>query len=151
MSLDKIKVNALVSGKEHVVHSILETESIQATVYEMNRLRIGCLMVKNALGEVVGIFTERDVLVRVVASDLNPRKTPVREVMTVGFTSIAPDSSVEEAMQVMTDKRVRHLPVLDGGVLYGMISIGDVTRWLLQVNEMEVENLRRYVFTDYPG
>ena len=117
----------------------------------MNRLRIGSLMVKNASGEVVGIFTERDVLVRVVSSDLDPRTTPVREVMTSGFTSIHPDCPVEEAMQIMTEKRVRHLPVMTGGELDGMISIGDVTRWLLEINEMEAENLRRYVFSDYPG
>jgi signal-transduction protein with cAMP-binding, CBS, and nucleotidyltransferase domain len=54
-------------------------------------------------------------------------------------------------MQMMTNKRVRHLPVLDDGQLSGMISIGDVTRWLLKVNEMEAENLRRYVFAEYPA
>ena len=54
-------------------------------------------------------------------------------------------------MQMITDKRVRHLPVLDEGRLVGLISIGDVTRWLLKVNEMEAENLRRYVFSEYPG
>lgn len=151
MSLDKIKVIALISKKKHVVHCILETASVEATVNEMNRLRIGSLMIKNDSGDVVGIFTERDVLVRVVAPELDPRTTTVREVMTAQFTSISPDCSVEEAMQVMTEKRVRHLPVLDGGTLCGMISIGDVTSWLLEVNEMEVENLRRYVFPDYPG
>jgi signal-transduction protein with cAMP-binding, CBS, and nucleotidyltransferase domain len=58
---------------------------------------------------------------------------------------------VEDAMQMMTNKRVRHLPVLADGQLRGMISIGDVTRWLLKVNEMEAENLRRYVFAEYPA
>jgi CBS domain-containing protein len=151
MPLDKINVKTLLSGKEHAVHCIVETSSVQDTVNEMNRLRIGSLMVKNASGEVVGIFTERDILVRVISSELDPRSTPVQEVMTSGFTSIRPDCPLEEAMQIMTEKRVRHLPVLSEGELCGMISIGDVTRWLLEVNEMEAENLRRYVFSDYPG
>jgi len=71
--------------------------------------------------------------------------------MTENFQFITPETSVEDAMQRMTDKRVRHLPVLDEGHLLGMVSIGDVTRWLLKVNEMEAENLRRYVFSEYPG
>ena len=71
--------------------------------------------------------------------------------MTKEFESIKEDTSVEDAMQMMTDRRVRHLPVLKEGKLLGMISIGDVTRWLLKVNEMEAENLRRYVFSEYPG
>jgi signal-transduction protein with cAMP-binding, CBS, and nucleotidyltransferase domain len=58
---------------------------------------------------------------------------------------------VEDAMQMTTDRRVRHLPVFEGESLKGMISIGDVTRWLLKVNEMEAENLRRYIFSEYPG
>jgi len=72
-------------------------------------------------------------------------------VMTADFLSITQETSVEDAMQMMTDKRVRHLPVFDGDQLLGLISIGDVTRWLLKVNEMEAENLRRYIFDDYPG
>lgn len=54
-------------------------------------------------------------------------------------------------MQMMTEHRVRHLPIMEDGTLRGMVSIGDVTRWLLEINEMEAENLRRYVFSDYPG
>ena len=75
----------------------------------------------------------------------------MRDVMTKDYLSISKDTSIEDAMQMMTDKRVRHLPIFDGERLVGMISIGDVTRWLLQVNEMEAENLRRYVFDGYPG
>jgi signal-transduction protein with cAMP-binding, CBS, and nucleotidyltransferase domain len=71
--------------------------------------------------------------------------------MTKDYLSISKDTSIEDAMQMMTEKRVRHLPIFDGEQLVGMISIGDVTRWLLQVNEMEAENLRRYVFDGYPG
>lgn len=107
-------------------------------------------MVKDS-ERVVGIFTERDVLTRVVAADRDPNTTSVREVMTEKFKFIMRDTSIEDAMQVMTEKRVRHLPVMDGEELIGLLSIGDMTRWLLKVNEMEAENLRRYVFSDYPG
>jgi CBS domain-containing protein len=116
----------------------------------MNRQRIGSIIVKEGDG-VVGMFTERDVLTRVVAAGRDSKVTAVRDVMTKDYLSISKDTSIEDAMQMMTEKRVRHLPIFDGEQLVGMISIGDVTRWLLQVNEMEAENLRRYVFDGYPG
>ena len=117
----------------------------------MNRHRIGSILVRDAAESVVGIFTERDVLVRVVAAGDDPASTLVRHVMTAELKSITEETTVEDAMQMMTDLRVRHLPVLDGKELRGMVSIGDVTRWLLKVNEMEAENLRKYVFSEYPG
>tara|TARA_A100001015_G_scaffold89501_1_gene99590 strand:+ start:42 stop:497 length:456 start_codon:yes stop_codon:yes gene_type:complete len=151
MPLNKTSVLSLVFLQSDAVHCIVENTSVDAAVCEMNRLRIGSLMVKNAPGQVVGIFTERDVLVRVVASGLDAKATPVRDVMTTEFRSIQPESTVEEAMQIMTHRRVRHLPILKDGALCGMLSIGDVTRWLLEISTMEAENLRRYVFADYPG
>lgn len=142
---------ALIPDKGRNVHCVAEDSTVEAAVNEMNRLRIGSLMVKDAADAVVGVFTERDVLVRVVSSGIDARTTLVREVMTADFRSIRPDCTVEAAMQTMTKRRVRHLPVMEDGVLRGMVSIGDVTRWLLEINQMEAENLRRYVFQDYPG
>jgi len=123
---------------------------VDIAVSEMNRQRVGSIIVKDA-EKVVGVFTERDVLTRIVAAGRDPKTTPVSEVMTADFLSIKKDTSVEDAMQMMSDKRVRHLPVFDDQQLLGLISIGDVTRWLLKVNEMETENLRNYVFGEYPG
>lgn len=119
-------------------------------VSEMNRQRIGSILVKKA-GSVCGVFTERDVLTRIVSAERDPQSTLVGEVMTKNFQRICSETSIEDAMQLMTDKRVRHLPVIDDGRLVGLVSIGDVTRWLLKVNEMEAENLRRYVFSEYPS
>lgn len=150
MPLNKISVSILLSEKSSSVYCISEDSTVDQAVAEMNRQHIGSIIVKKA--EVVcGIFTERDVLTRVVSAGRDPKTTIVREVMTERFRSITSDTSVEDAMQLMTDKRVRHIPVLDEGQLVGMISIGDVTRWLLKVNEMEAENLRRYVFSEYPA
>ena len=150
MPLNKVPVSILLSEKSSSIFCITEESTIDEAVSEMNRQRIGSLVVKK--GDVVrGIFTERDVLTRIVAAGRDPKATLVREVMTESFQHINSETSVEDAMQMMTDKRVRHLPVLDDGYLRGMISIGDVTRWLLKVNEMEAENLRRYVFSEYPA
>jgi CBS domain-containing protein len=150
MPLNKVFVTILLKEKSSSVYCIAVDSTVDAAVSEMNRQRIGSIIVKDA-GRVVGIFTERDVLTRVVAAGRDSKATTVREVMTGDFLFITQETSVEDAMQMMTDKRVRHLPVLDGDQLLGLISIGDVTRWLLKVNEMEAENLRRYILDDYPG
>ena len=150
MPLNKVSVTILLKEKSTSVYCIAVDSTVDAAVSEMNRQRVGSIIVQNA-GRVVGIFTERDVLTRVVAAGRDPKGTKVSEVMTADFLSITQETSVEDAMQMMTDKRVRHLPVFDGDQLLGLISIGDVTRWLLKVNEMEAENLRRYIFDDYPG
>lgn len=150
MPLNKVLVTILLKEKSSSVYCIAPDSTVDAAVSEMNRQRVGSIVVQDS-DRMVGIFTERDVLTRVVAGGRDPKTTAVREVMTEHFLSITQDTSVEDAMQMMTDKRVRHLPVLDGDKLLGLISIGDVTRWLLKVNEMEAENLRRYVLDDYPG
>lgn len=150
MPLNKVSVSILLSEKSASIFCVTEETSIEQAVSEMNRQRIGSVVVKKG-NSVCGIFTERDILTRVVSAGRDPKATQVHEVMTESFQFISPDTSVEDAMQMMTNKRVRHLPVLDDGQLRGMISIGDVTRWLLKVNEMEAENLRRYVFAEYPA
>ena len=150
MPLNKVSVSAVLKEKASSVFSIGADATVASAVAEMNRHRIGSVMVKEG-SDYAGIFTERDVLTRIVSAGRDPRSTPVSEVMTRDYRRITSDTSVEDAMQMMTDYRVRHLPVFDEGQLLGLLSIGDVTRWLLKVNEMEAENLRKYVFSEYPG
>lgn len=147
---NKIPVTVLLKEKTASVYWVGDDSTVDAAVAEMNRHRIGSVLVRRD-GKMVGIFTERDVLTRVVSSGRDPKVTTVREVMTSDFQWITGETFVEDAMQLMTDKRVRHLPVLENDESIGMISIGDITRWLLKVNEMEAENLRRYVSGEYPG
>ncbi len=150
MPLKKVNVTTLLNEKSPSVYSVNPDATIDAAVAEMNRQRIGSIVIKE--GEtMVGIFTERDVLTRVVSAGRDPKTTLVGDVMTADFESITADARIEDAMQLISEKRVRHLPVLDNGKLIGLISIGDITRWLLKVNEMEADNLRRYAFGEYPG
>jgi CBS domain-containing protein len=93
----------------------------------------------------VGIFTERDVLVRVVAERLDPDATPIRQVMTSPLVAIGPDQTVEDAMVIITKRRCRHLPVMDGNDLLGMVSIGDITRSLISHQKAEIQDLVSYI------
>lgn len=150
MPLKQVSVTLLLDEKGASVFFVPEQATVEAAVAEMNRHRVGSVLIKSG-EKVVGIFTERDVLTRVVSSGRDPKTTLIREVMTSDFQWITCETSIEDAMQLITDKRVRHLPVLKDGKAIGLVSIGDITRWLLKVNEMEAENLRRYVFNEYPG
>ncbi|MFU8848581.1 MAG: CBS domain-containing protein [Opitutales bacterium] len=146
----KISIAALLKEKGPSVFSVSHDATVDAAVAEMNQHRVGSVLVLRE-GKVVGIFTERDVLTRVLASGRAPQGTTVREVMTSDFKWITQETFIDDAMQLMTDKRVRHLPVLENEKPVGMISIGDITRWLLKLNEMEADSLRRYLEGEYPG
>ena len=149
MNLNKALIGDLLHEKGGTVYCIAANSTVKVAVTEMNLWRIGSLMVTDS-GHVVGILTERDVLTRVIAVDLDPKLTPVSRVMTMKFKFITSDASVEDAMQRMREYRIRHLPVFDGDQLLGMLSISDINSWLLKVNEMEAESLRRYMFETYP-
>ena len=92
-----------------------------------------------------------DVLYRVVSPRLNTKKTLVSEVMTKNFSSIDVSLTLQETLQIMNKNRVRHLPVFQNTRLLGMVSIGDVTRKLLEINQNEANSLRDYLFTSYSG
>ena len=150
MDLQNISLSFILNEKSSSVYCVDVAETVAKAVGLMNRERIGSVMViKN--GQYVGIFTERDVLNRVISAKLNPEKTRVEKVMTSDFVSVQENSTLRETMHIMTNKRVRHLPVFEEEKLVGMISIGDVTRKLLEINQNEAASLRQYLFTEYPG
>jgi CBS domain-containing protein len=130
--------------KGNDVVTVSPETAVLGAVQQMNDRRIGALLVVER-GRPVGIFTERDVLVRVVAAGLDPRTTPVGEVMTRNPVVIRSDATVSQAMVVITEKRCRHLPVLDGGRLCGLISIGDLTSWVVRDQQRTIEDLHDYV------
>jgi CBS domain-containing protein len=143
-------LNAVLSSKGDTVHSVAPTASVLDAVRKMNGERIGSLLVR-AGDDVVGIFTERDVLTRVVDQGRDPAVTTVAEVMTRDLVAVNASITVEEAMAVVTEKRCRHLPVMDGAQLLGLVSIGDLTRWVSRHQEIHIQDLVNYITGKYPG
>lgn len=141
-------ISALLDRKGRSVYSVSPTMTVCEAVTEMNRQRVGSVLVLDD-GKLVGIFTERDVLRRVVGAGVDPRRTLVSEVMTSGVISITPESTVEETMVLFTEKRCRHLPVLEHGQLVGTISIGDITRWMADAHRAEAEHLKNYITSGF--
>jgi len=137
-------ISALLERKGSLVHHVAPTRSVIDAVAEMNRHRVGAVLVLEN-GRLVGIFTERDVLRRVVGACLDPKKTLVADVMTAGVIVIPPEATIEETMMLFLEKRCRHLPVMCPEGLCGLISIGDVTRWMSDLHRAEAEHLKNYI------
>lgn len=133
----------------HVSHVAPEC-TVQDAVRQMNRERVGALLVMCG-GTIAGIFTERDLLRRVVTEDRSPARTQVGEVMTTEVVVVKPNRTVGEAMQIVSEKRVRHLPVVEDGQLLGIISSGDLTRWMVAEKEGLIHSLMDYINGTYPA
>ncbi len=102
-------------------------------------------------GGIAGIFTERDVLRRVVGADVDPKTTRVADVMTKNVHTIPSDTTVEQTMVLFAEKRCRHIPVVDQGDLRGLISIGDISRWMADSSRAEADHLKNYIAGGLPA
>jgi CBS domain-containing protein len=138
------KLNVLLAEKAPDIHTIGPDSSVVDAVLDMNHANIGALVVLEG-DRVVGMFTERDVLVRVVAADRDPLTTVVSDVMTRDPVCVTPDMPVGEAMALITERRFRHLPIVQNGHLCGMISSGDLTRWAVSDQKHQIDHLSAYI------
>jgi CBS domain-containing protein len=121
-----------------------------ATVFEavkqMVEANVGAILVTGSdPDKIEGIFTERDYLRRIAVEGRTSRDTLVREVMTSPVIAVGPETTVEEAMALMTDRRIRHAPVIDDDHLLGMVSIGDLVRLLSQEQSFKIRYLTEYI------
>ena len=137
-------ISAVLADKGRQVYAVSPNETVREAVRQMNHAGVGAVIVSDR-SEVVGIFTERDVLRRVVDEGRNPETTHVRDVMTGDLIVVDSQTRIEDAMAMMTSHRCRHLPVLDGGQLTGMVSIGDLNRWASLNLEAHLQQLTEYI------
>ncbi len=138
-------VRDILTNKGTDVVSMVAEESVVNAARVMNERSIGGLIVTEH-GKMIGIFTERDVLRRVVAERRDPATTTLREVMTSPVVRCRGDASLEECMAVMTSKRIRHLPVTEGDELQGVITSGDILAHQVREQETRIQFLNSYVF-----
>jgi CBS domain-containing protein len=127
------------------VWSISPEATVHDALVEMAAKNVGALLVTDDEGRVRGIFSERDYARHVIDKGDNVRKIPVGEVMSTQVRGISPDRTVEECMAVMTENRVRHLPVFDEGKLIGIVSIGDVVKAVIHEKEFVIDQLEHYI------
>lgn len=138
-------VSDILKGKGSDVVTTAPDKTVAATARLLNVKRIGAVVVCDAQGAVVGIISERDIIRAVAVNGERALEMPVREVMTREVTSCTADDTIATIMKTMTERRFRHLPVIEDGALKGMVSIGDVVKHRLEETEMEARVLRDYV------
>ena len=137
----------ILADKGTDVFTISPTATVLEATHAMNDQKIGALVVKDSSGRVMGIFTERDVLRRVIAEEKSPNNVRVGEVMTRDVVCCPPETDIDDASRIMRDRKVRHLPVCDGdGSLMGLVSIGDLNAYHASSQEAQIHFLSEYVY-----
>ena len=138
-------VSDILDAKGHDVLRIDGAATVLDAVKAMVEGNVGALIVTEG-GEISGIVTERDYLRRVTLEGRDERTTPVREIMSAPFVYVGPDTTIDDCMAIMTERRFRHLPVLtDGRELVGIVSIGDVVKYQSQEQGVQIKFLTEYI------
>jgi len=137
-------VSNLLDSKGRDVLTVGPETSVREAVEKMEAISAGTALVMEG-GEVAGIVSERDVIRKAVLLDKNIADVKVREIMTTNITSITQETSLDECMKLITEKRIRHLPVICSGNLCGIISIGDVVKYLIVEKDFKIKNLETYI------
>lgn len=143
-----MKTSHPISSLLHGKTTALWTVTPEATVFEAIKLmadkNIGALLVMTD-GRLHGIFTERDYTRKVALQGKTSKETRVREILTANILTVAMDDTVEDCMRLMTEHRVRHLPVREGETVVGIVSIGDLVNWIISTQNAEIEQLEQYI------
>lgn len=137
-------VRHLLEAKTPEVFAIEPQAPVVDAIRLMAEKRIGALLVMDA-GKLAGIVSERDYARKIVLQGRSSKDTPVRDIMTADVVSVTQHDSLDHCMQLVTDRRIRHLPVLDGDSVLGVISIGDLVKAVIEDQQLELEHLQRYI------
>ena len=137
-------VRQLLDRKDRAVFSVGPEAPVLEAIRAMAEHHVGALLVMT--GEVLaGIVSERDYARKVILRGRSSSDTPVRDIMTSPVFTVSPDTSVEQCMQLVTDKHVRHLPVVEAGRVVGMVSIGDLVKAVIAEQQQQIQQLESYI------
>jgi CBS domain-containing protein len=143
-------VRRILERKESTVWSIAPEAMVYDAIKLMAQRNVGALMVLEN-NRLVGIISERDYTRKVILQGKSSKETAVREIMTQELVTAEPNDNIGECMRIMTERRVRHLPVLEGSKLIGVVSIGDLLKLLISEQDAAIDHLERYITGTYPG
>lgn len=137
-------VRHLLQGKAPDIHAVTPDSPVIDAIRLMAEKSIGAVLVMES-GRLVGILSERDYARKVVLQGRSSATTRVSEIMTSQLVTVAPGDKVEQCMQLVTERRIRHLPVMEGGQLVGVISIGDLVKAVIEQQKADLDQLHRYI------
>ncbi len=136
-------IRELLTGAKPI--SVAASSNVLEAAELMKKSRVGALLISDAKTGSLGVFSERDLMTRVVVPRLDPEKTSVRSVMTSNVFTASPDGRVNELAMEMQERHIRHLPIVEDGVVVAMLSLRDLLRAHLQVKRREVRELTSYI------
>ena len=137
-------VESVLGKKKKGIYTISPDASVYDALVLMAEKEVGALLVMRG-NDLVGVISERDYARKIALMGRSSKETDVSEVMSSPPMTVSPRATVTECMQLMTDKRRRHLPVVDNGVVVGIVSIGDLVKWKISEVEAEAEGLKSYI------
>lgn len=137
-------VSKLLEKKGKELISVSPDTGIRDAIAKMAEKSAGTALVMDG-NRLVGIFSERDFIRKIYLKDKCGKGVKVSEIMSTGLTTVTADTTLERCMEIMTEKRIRHLPVLDGERVVGIVSIGDIVKYMVQEKEFVIKNLQSYI------
>lgn len=143
-------VDMLLSHKGTIVWSIVPDAPVFAAIQLMAEKNVGALLVIEN-GTLAGIISERDYTRNVILKGKSSKSTPVRDIIARDLVVVGPEDKLVDCMRIMTRNRVRHLPVMDGKKIMGIISIGDLVNWTISAQSSAIDQLHKYIAGEYPG
>lgn len=143
-------ISAILNQKSREIFSVSPDASVYDAISMLDEKNVGAVLVMED-DKLVGMFSERDYTRKVVLRGKRSRETKVAEIMSRDLKVIHPQEGVEASLRLMTDKRIRHLPVLDGEKVVGVISIGDLVKWVISCQSATIAHLENYISGGYTG
>lgn len=139
------QVSELLKKREPTVFSLSPQDSVFEALRRMADHDVGAMMVLDDSGRLIGVFSERDYTRKIALMGKSSRDTPVKDIMTANVITVSPQTDTRDCLALMSQKKIRHLPIMDGGKVLGMISIRDITSDIIADHEMTISFLQHYI------